>query len=177
MSPLGNSAPIAPAVRARALWIAVVIAIAFLASCAPEQSSGPFVVPAGATLIGNAPTQTSPVALTVIQKEPSSYVGKTVLIQATADEVCQAKGCWMTVKGEGPAVWVRWSSGCGGEFAFPQDVAGKKVVVEGTLREKELAPEEAQHLADESKGMTAAEIAGKTFEIDAVSCVILGASA
>jgi hypothetical protein len=94
---------------------------------------------------------------------------KTLLVQAVAEDVCQGKGCWMTVKGEGEAMWVRWSTGCGGEFAFPKDVVGKKVVIEGTLREKEMRPEEAQHLAAEAKNMNAAEITGKTFEIDAVS--------
>lgn len=158
-------------------WMARAIVVLFLASCARNQGSGSFAVPNGATLIGNAPTQASPIALAAIQKEPAAYLGKTVLIQATAEDVCQGKGCWMTVKGDGPAMWVRWSTGCGGEFAFPKDVAGKKVVIEGTLREKEMTPEEAQHLAAESKDMNAAEIAGKTFEIDAVSCVILGASA
>ena len=163
--------------RMAAVWMVAAISITLVASCAREQPSGPFAVPNGATLIGNAPTQVSPISLAAIQKEPAAYVGKKVLIQATAEDVCQGKGCWMTVKSDGPAIWVRWSTGCGGEFAFPKDVAGKKVVIEGTLREKEMTPEEAQHLAAESKEMNAAEIAGKTFEIDAVSCVVLGASA
>lgn len=162
--------------RVRAVPIAA-IAVLCLAACARNQASGPFPVPAGATLIGNPPTQEKPVALAAIQKEPAAYVGKTLLVQAVAEDVCQGKGCWMTVKGEGEAMWVRWSTGCGGEFAFPKDVVGKKVVIEGTLREKEMTPEEAQHLAAEAKNMNAAEIAGKTFEIDAVSCVILSTSA
>jgi hypothetical protein len=153
------------------------IILVLLSACAKDQVSGPFAVPSGATLIGNAPTQQKPIALIAIQKEPSAFVGKTILVQAVAEDVCQGKGCWMTVKGEGGPMWVRWSTGCGGDFAFPKDVVGKKVVVEGTLREKDMTPEEAQHMAAEAKRMNAAEITGKTFEIDAVSCVILGASA
>jgi hypothetical protein len=180
MSRLGSPAHIAPkgsVTRNLVSSIVAAIAVLSLASCAQDRASGPFAVPDGATLIGNPPTQSSPVTLAAIQTEPAAYLGKTVLIQATAEDVCQAMGCWMTVKGDGPTMWVRWSSGCGGEFSFPKDVAGKNVVIEGMLREKEMTPEEAQHLAAESKTMEAAEITGKTFEIDAVSCVVLRGSA
>jgi len=162
----------------RAAWLACVIAVPLLAACSIERTAPKhFEIPEGAVLVGNSPSQKSPVSLLAIQKEPDAYLGKTVLVQATAEEVCQAKGCWMTVKEAGPSIWVRWSSGCGGTFAFPKDVAGKKVLIEGTLVQKEVSEEEAQHIAAESKGLSASEIAGKTFEIDAVSCVILPPSA
>lgn len=153
---------------------ACAIAAVSIAACSGERGAPQhFEIPDGAVLVGNAPSQVSPVSLQAIQKEPETYLGKTVLIQATAEDVCQAKGCWMTLKEQGPSIWVRWSSGCGGEFAFPKDAAGKRVLVEGTLVEKELSSEDAEHIAGESKSLNASEIAGKAFEIDAVSCVIL----
>lgn len=133
-----------------------------------------FAPPAGATSIGKALTQPTPMKLAALQANVAPHLQETVLVEATAEAVCQAKGCWMTVKdGEGAPIWVRWSSGCGGEFAFPKDAAGKRVVVEGTLSEKEITAEEAEHYAGESPGMDATKIAGKTFEINATACVVM----
>ncbi len=123
-------------------------------------------------------TQSAPVRLAAIRSDAAKYMSKTVLVEATADRVCQAKGCWMTVKdGEGAPIWVRWASGCGGEYAFPKDAAGKRVIVEGTLTEREITAEEAEHYASDSPGIDAAKIAGKSFEIDATACLVMPESA
>jgi hypothetical protein len=141
---------------------------------AQETAASAYVPPAGAAAIGRPVTQHAPAKLASVQSDFTPYLSKTVLVEATVEAVCQAKGCWMTVKdGAGAPIWVRWSSGCGGEFAFPKDAAGRRVVVEGTLAEKEITPEEAAHYAGESQGMDAAKIAGKTFEINATACVVL----
>jgi hypothetical protein len=157
------------------LLIAAGLAIG-LCGCAREgaaPTSKRFELPEGAVLIGNPVTQERPVPLSRVQQDPTGYLQRAVFIGAVAEDVCQAKGCWMTVKDQGSVIWVRWASGCGGEFAFPKDVSGKRVLIEGTLSERNVTPEEAAHIAGESKGMSASEIAGKTFEIEAVSCVIL----
>lgn len=131
-------------------------------------------MPQGAVALGKPVTQPQSLRLAEIQNNFTPYLQKTVLLEATAEKICQAKGCWMTVvDGEGAPIWVRWASGCGGEFAFPKDAAGKRMVVEGTLAEKEISAEDAEHIAGESPGMDAAKIAGKTFEINATACVVL----
>ncbi len=141
---------------------------------ATPGSTGAFAPPAGSTAIGQPITQPAPMKLAALQADVAPHLARTVLVEATAEAICQAKGCWMTVKdGEGAPIWVRWSSGCGGEFAFPKDAAGRRVLVEGTLSEKEISAEDAEHLAEESLGLDAAKIAGKTFEIDATACVVL----
>jgi hypothetical protein len=123
-------------------------------------------------------TQAVPLKLAALRSDTGTHLSKTVLVEATAQAVCQAKGCWMTVKdGEGAPIWVRWGSGCGGAYAFPKDAAGKRVVVEGTLVESEITPEQAAHYASESPGMDAAKIIGKTFEIHATACAVLPESA
>lgn len=138
------------------------------------EVTAPFAPPAGSTAIGQPITQPAPLKLAALQADVASHLTKTVLVEATAEAVCQAKGCWMTVKdGQGAPIWVRWSSGCGGEYAFPKDAAGKRVLVEGTLAEKEISADDAAHIAGESPGMDATKIAGKTFEINATACVVL----
>jgi hypothetical protein len=154
---------------------------AAVTSAPAAQSSAPtapaYVPPSGATSIGQPLTQAAVVKLAALQSDAGAHLSKTVLVEATAEAVCQAKGCWMTVKdGSGPPIWVRWGSGCGGAFAFPKDAAGKRVLVEGTLVESEITSEQAAHYASESPGMDPAKIVGKTFEISATACVMLPGS-
>jgi hypothetical protein len=130
--------------------------------------------PEGATTLGEEITVEAPVQHAVLKKSPADYFEKTILVEATAAKVCQSKGCWMTVTdGEGDPIWVRWSSGCGGQYAFPKDVSGKRVIVQGSIYEKEIDAAAAEHLAGETEGMDAEKIVGKTFEMNATAFVIL----
>ena len=132
-------------------------------------------IPADATRIGDAITvATAPVTLADVRANPSAYFEKTLLVEGTAAAVCQAKGCWMTITdGNGEPIWVRWSTGCGGDYAFPKDAAGRKVLLQGSFYPKEISPADAEHLAEESGTLKADEIAGQTFEINATACVVL----
>lgn len=130
--------------------------------------------PEGATLVGEEITVEKPVQLAVVKKSPADYFEQTILVEATAANVCQSKGCWMTMTdGEGEPIWVRWSSGCGGKYAFPKDASGKRVVIQGSIYEKEIDAAAAEHLAEESENMKAEEITGKTLEMNATAFVIL----
>ena len=73
-------------------------------------------------------------------------------IAATIDKVCQAKGCWMTLKGEEAQLPVRVKFK---DYAFfvPKNVGGDAVVIEGTLTRRVVPQAEAQHYAeDEARG-------------------------
>ncbi|MAF26269.1 MAG: DUF4920 domain-containing protein [Gemmatimonadota bacterium] len=156
--------------------LALLFLIPLLVGCGGggEAPSPKSAVPEGAVVIGQELTRTEPVTLATVQSAPETYFEQTILVAATAESVCQSMGCWMTVReGEGEIVWVRWGEGCGGEFAFPKDIAGKRVLLEGSIYPKEISEEDAEHIAEESGGMTAEEIAGKAFEINATACVIL----
>ena len=94
--------------------------------------------------------------------------------EATAAAICQAKGCWMTIAdGEGEPIWVRWSSGCGGKYAFPKDAAGRRMIVQGSFYEKEIDAAAAEHLAAENETLDKDAIVGKAFEMNATGCVVL----
>ncbi len=69
-----------------------------------------------------------------------------VKLIATIDEVCQAKGCWMTLKGD-QKVRVTFK-----DYAFfvPKDASGREVVVEGVAIANALSEDEARHFAEDA---------------------------
>lgn len=132
-------------------------------------------LPPGAAHVGEKLERRIPVALAKVRANPSDYMNQTLLVEATADDICQVKGCWMTITdGEADPIWVTWSTGCGGAYEFPKDAAGQKVLIQGSFYAKEISEEDAEHLAEEAGGdMEADEIAGETFEMNATACVLL----
>lgn len=161
----------------------VAVAVAVLGGCgsredaATSKTASGVRLPEGAEALGEAITVTDPpVALATVRANPEAYFEKTILVEATAQDICQAAGCWMTiVDGDGEPIWVRWASGCGGKYSFPKDAQGRRLLVQGSFYAKEIAPEDAEHIAGESPGMKMAadEIAGRTFEMNATACVLL----
>jgi len=171
---------------------AAAAALALLPACGSRETSEPATpaatpaaeapaanaaIPDDATRIGDPITVTGvPVKLAEVRADPASYYEKTLLVEATAAAVCQARGCWMTLTdGVGEPIWVRWSTGCGGDYAFPKDAAGRRVIVQGSFYPKEISAEDAAHLAEESGTLKADDIAGETFEINATACAVLPA--
>ncbi len=70
-----------------------------------------------------------------------------VLLDAKIDKVCQKKGCWMTVKSKTRDMRVIFKDY---GFFVPITIAGKNVLVEGSLKEEKLTLEETKHfVADE----------------------------
>ncbi|GAB3224012.1 hypothetical protein GCM10027346_03690 [Hymenobacter seoulensis] len=89
-----------------------------------------------------------------------------------ADAVCQAKGCWLTMKTpEGKEMRVRFK-----EYAFfvPKDITGKTIVINGWAHRETVPVEDLRHYAQDA-GKTKQEIAAITqpeqqlnFEADGV---------
>jgi hypothetical protein len=88
--------------------------------------------------------------------EPAAHSGKTVVVEGVVDEVCQNKGCWMTLKHDGKDMRVRFK-----DYAFfvPKDSSGKTARVEGVFEVKDVPVDEARHyLEDAGKPEEAAKI-------------------
>ena len=69
-------------------------------------------------------------------------------IQATVDDVCQMKGCWMTLKnGDGEPIRVTFKDY---GFFVPKDISGKDVIVSGIVSKVVLAPDVAEHYAEDA---------------------------
>lgn len=73
------------------------------------------------------------------------YKNKTVLVEAKVGKVCAKKGCWMIL--EAKDVRVKFK-----DYAFfvPMSLIGKKVRVEGVIKEKTLTKKEAAHYAEDA---------------------------
>lgn len=77
-------------------------------------------------------------------------------VSATVEEVCQAKGCWMTVKLEnGETMRVTFKDY---GFFVPKDIAGKTVVFEGLAQKKVTPVSELRHYAEDA-GKSKEEVA------------------
>ncbi|MFY0608510.1 MAG: DUF4920 domain-containing protein [Cyclobacteriaceae bacterium] len=71
-----------------------------------------------------------------------------VKIVAEIQDVCQAKGCWMTLKSEnGESVRVTFKDY---GFLVPKDASGKQVVISGVASITELEEDMAKHYADDA---------------------------
>jgi Domain of unknown function (DUF4920) len=76
-----------------------------------------------------------------------------------ATDVCQAKGCWMTLQtADGKKMRVRFK-----DYAFfvPKDTKGKTVVVDGWAHREEISVADQQHYAKDA-GKSAKEVAAIT---------------
>ncbi|TXB67592.1 DUF4920 domain-containing protein [Phaeodactylibacter luteus] len=84
-----------------------------------------------------------------------------VKFTGVVEEVCQAKGCWMTIasddEGQEP-IMVRFKDY---GFFMPKDIAGKKVIMEGFAFTEETPVDELRHYAEDA-GKSAEEIASIT---------------
>jgi hypothetical protein len=102
---------------------------------------------------------------------PTAYYNKTLLVEATATAVCQSKGCWIQIEDQGEQAMVRWETGCDGKYAFPKDLAGQRVLIQGSFYPKTISEEDAKHLEEEAgKGL---KIERETYELNASAILVL----
>jgi len=77
-------------------------------------------------------------------------------VTGTVKEVCKAMGCWMKLQKEDGTTLLVKTKDHG--YFMPQDLVGKKVVMEGTASVKEVSEAQRKHLAEDA-GKTKDEIA------------------
>lgn len=85
--------------------------------------------------------------------EPEAYVGQEVKLEGVVQEVCQMKGCWLTLDaGAGAYVRVHVARTDSGDYAFtvPKEISGRRVVVQGLLEQQTLTADEQRHLAEDA---------------------------
>ena len=122
-----------------------------LAACSSDAPA-----PADAAAYDTYGASFEPVAAVPVQAalaEPEGYVDRTVVLEGVVREVCQQAGCWLTLDaGDGRYVRIHVARTDSGSYAFtvPKDVAGRRVVVQGTLKAETLSAEEQQHLAEDA---------------------------
>jgi hypothetical protein len=78
----------------------------------------------------------------------SGLDGQTVKVSGTIREVCQKRGCWMTIDaGKEESMRITFK-----DYAFfvPKNAGGYDAIVEGTLNLEELSVETLRHFAEEA---------------------------
>ncbi len=89
------------------------------------------------------------VAATELSAKMNNKETMQVKVSGKVEDVCQAKGCWMTVvTGEGQTMRVRFKDY---GFFVPKDIAGKTVVFEGLAKVKTTPVAELKHYAEDAK--------------------------
>jgi hypothetical protein len=84
---------------------------------------------------------------------------ENIIVEGTVDEVCQVKGCWMTlVAGDGTSMRVSFLDY---GFFVPKNISGKKVVMKGTGMVTVTSVADLQHYAEDA-GDSEEEIAAIT---------------
>ena len=83
-----------------------------------------------------------------------------IKVSGLINEVCQAKGCWMTLEDEGSttSAFIKFKDY---GFFVPKDAGGKKAIVKGKLYGSLTPVDELRHYA-EDKGASKEEIAAIT---------------
>jgi len=86
-------------------------------------------------------------------------------------EVCQSKGCWMTIDmGDEDIMRVKFKDY---GFFVPKDAAGKTAVMEGVVEKKIVSVDELKHLAEDA-GKSEAEVAKITEPKEEITFVARG---
>lgn len=106
-----------------------------------------------------------------VDANPPAFLEKTILVEAKVIAVCQNAGCWMQVEDGGKTVMVKWFTDCGGKYAFPKDLAGKRVLIQGQYYKKQMTKEEIEHRSEEAKQKLDAPTDG--YELNASAIVVL----
>lgn len=127
-------------------------------------------LPAGQS-IGEAMPTRAVHALAAVAQHPADYYERTLLVSGRVTAVCQTKGCWMKLADGSAEAMVRWEAGCGGQYAFPKDAAGKRVIVQGSYYAKTISPADAEHLRAEAGGRV--DFPQQTHELNASAVLIV----
>ena len=89
-------------------------------------------------------------------KDPAQFTGKTVRLEGTIGEICQVKGCWMTMGDAKTPVMVKFKDY---GFFMPKDASGRTAIIEGTMAMKQETVEQTKHyLEDAGKTEEAAKV-------------------
>lgn len=80
--------------------------------------------------------------------EHGEYLGEIVKVEGSVAEVCQHQGCWLTFQPEGALhpVRIMVAETDEGDYAFtvPDDISGRRAIVQGVLTEEEASGDEPE---------------------------------
>lgn len=129
-------------------------------ACGQSNRSVPVETPAGKNIGANV-TPDGAITYTQLMGKMNNIDSLAVKVTGTVSEVCQKKGCWMTIKSEQagqPDIRVTFK-----DYALfmPNDIVGKKVVLSGFAFIEVTPVDVLRHYAEDA-GKTKEEIAAIT---------------
>jgi len=135
-------------------------------------------VPALAATYGKKLSDKPPVKISELIEHPDDYLGKVVKVEGIVTEVCEMRGCWMSIAGDKEFETLRFKVE-DGVIVIPLTARGKKAVAEGTFTKveltKEQALEHAKHMAEEQgREFDPSSVTGPTvtYQLQGIGAVI-----
>lgn len=107
--------------------IFILVSIFLLGACSTKSNDG--------TVYGEAPTMNKSVSVAELLSDPGQFNQKEVLVSGTIAELCQEKGCWLSMENNGQTVMVRFKDY---GFFVPKDAGGKPVKIQGIFHAENL---------------------------------------
>lgn len=139
----------------------LLIAFALFAACnnqSKTEASIPELVK-GTAIYGDSVRNENIIQLASIQSSMKGETKKELKLRGQVKEVCQNKGCWMTMDmGNGESIRVTFKDY---KIFVPKDLGGKEVVLDGFAYLDTSSVESQQHYAKDA-GKSEAEIAAIT---------------
>jgi hypothetical protein len=102
----------------------------------------------------------SAISVAEVLNTPEKFSASPVVIKGTVAEICESKGCWVTLKdpaAPGKELFIKFTCTPDGDRIVPMAAAGKKAWVEGKVMIKTITQDEARHYAEDA-GKPKAEI-------------------
>lgn len=124
----------------------LIAGIAVFASCKTTSTTDSNTFGAGVS------KQDNPTAFAEVVTQLDTQDSINVVVKAKVAEVCQAKGCWMSLVDNqsqtDEQLFVKFK-----DYAFfvPKDIAGREVLIEGVAYTEETTVEELRHYAEDAK--------------------------
>jgi hypothetical protein len=130
-------------------------------------------VPALATDYG-APiaAEAVPVPLAQVLADPDAHKDREIVVSGRIAQVCQTKGCWIMLTDGDAAARVMTQH----KYFLPKDASGDAIAV-GTLTERELNAEQAEHMSkDAGPGAKPIEAGSREWRLLATSIRVVDAA-
>lgn len=91
---------------------------------------------------GGKISQTKALSLDEVMANFKKYEGKTIVMEATPEKVCEKKGCWMVLDDGKHKVRTLFKDY---GFFVPKDIVGQKVRVQGIMAQKKVSAATRRH--------------------------------
>lgn len=139
-------------------------------AAAPVMPTPPLSSTDSHTVWGTEAMPDAPAAVNIAAalQNPADLLGKPARFEGRIGQVCQTKGCWMTLTDGDAAARVFFGKH---DFFLPKDTAGEAIVY-GRLEEKKVEEAMAKHLAEDA-GQDPAKVTGPQSEWRIVASSVL----